>query len=207
LPETKKFTVWTNTWREKTIWNVKENPVPENDAGETLKDFITGRIVPDIGAEANRQQVEKILVELKGYDRQEIEVDAPIALDMEGGPFTSTLDLVVRVRGWRYLVIKCAPGSLASREREVIAAARLVEKDYQVPLAAASDGRTALVWDTVSGKLAGEGMEAIPDRERAEASFDPQRLQALDLSRRWRQQLIFRSYDSHNVHRRDETEG
>jgi hypothetical protein len=176
----------------------------EEHSGETLKDYITGKTVSNIGAEGNRQQVEKFLVNVKGYDRQDIEVDAPIHLDMGEEQFYSKLDLVVRVRGWRYMVIKCVPGSLASREREVIAAARLLEKNYQLPLAAASDGRSALVWDTISGKLIGEGMQAIPSPMKAQASFNPQSLQALDISRKWRQQLIFRSYDSHNIHRQDE---
>ena len=34
----------------------------------TLIDFITGRETPNIGAEENRQVVERFLVEQKGYD-------------------------------------------------------------------------------------------------------------------------------------------
>ena len=175
----------------------------EQYSGETLKDYITGNIVANIGAEINRQQVEKILVEQKGYAPKDIQVDAPIHLDMGSEQFDSRLDLVVSVRGWRYMVIKCVPGSIASREREVIAAARLLEENFQLPVAAASDGRSALVWDAANGELLGEGMEAIPSREQAEASFDPQNLRPLDITRKWRQQLIFRSYDSHNVHRQE----
>jgi hypothetical protein len=175
--------------------------MPEEYQGETLKDYITGKTVANSGAEANRQAVEKILIEIKGYAREDVEVDAPIHLDMGAEQFESKLDLVVRVCGRRYMVIKCAPGSLASREREVVAAARLLEESFQLPLAVVSDGRSALVWDTVSGELIGEGMDAIPSRQQAEASFDPQNLQELQISRKWRQQLIFRSYDSHNIHR------
>lgn len=168
--------------------------------GDTIVDFITGRRVPHIGAEANRQAVERILVEMKGYAKEEIVVDAPIALEMEGGVYRSRLDLVVRIQGYGYMVIKCAPGSLGSREREVIAAARLLE-NYQIPLAVASDGQTALVWDAVSGKRSGQGLDAIPARRDAVSQFDPHRLLPLAEARRPRQQLIFRSYDTMNVHR------
>ena len=99
------------------------------------------------------------------------------------------------------MVIKCAAGSLASREREVIAAARLLDA-YQIPLAIASDGHTAIVWDVISGDKAGNGLNAIPSKQEAEDSFDPLRLLPLADARRMRQQLIFRSYDSMNVHRR-----
>jgi hypothetical protein len=165
-----------------------------------LTDFITGRQVPNAGAEANRQQVEKLLVEEKGFSKKEIEVDVPIELSFDGEAYRSHLDLVVKVHGRRYMVIKCAAGSLASREREVLAAARLLD-DYQIPLAIASDGQTALVWDTISGKKAGSGLEAIPTKAQAQGAFDPLRLLPLAEMRRIRQQLIFRSYDSMNIHR------
>ncbi len=174
---------------------------PSELNSESLVDFITGRQVPNIGAEANRQQVERLLVEDKGYRKGEIEVDVPIFLEMGAQTYRSCLDLVVRVTGWRYMVIKCAAGSLASREREVIAAARLLDL-YQIPLAVVSDGQTAIVWDTISGKSRGQGLAAIPDRQQAQDTFDPLRLLPLAESRRARQQLIFRSYDSMNVHSR-----
>ncbi len=168
---------------------------------EMIVDYISGRQIPNAGAEANRQAVERLLVETKNYAREEIEVDAPITLDMGQEHYRSCVDLVVKVKGHSYMAVKCAPGSLASREREIIAAARLL-KAYQIPLAVASDGRTAIVWDVVSGDKMGDGLEAIPSRQEAETAFDPHRLLPLGAPRRMRQQLIFRSYDSMNVHRR-----
>ncbi len=165
---------------------------------KTIIDFITGRSIPNVGAEANRQQVEKQLVENKGYEREEIQVDASITLNMETGQYLSKVDLVVSVHGRRYMVIKCAPGSLASREREVISAARLLDS-YQIPLAIASDGRTALVWDTLTGRKLGEGWDAVPTKAQSRKDFDPTTLVPLAMERRTRQQLIFRSYDSMNI--------
>lgn len=166
---------------------------------ETIIDFITGRPIPNTGAEYNRQQVERFLVETKGYDRQDIEVDAPIELEIDGEFYRSAIDLLIGVNGFRVMVIKCAAGSLASREREVLAAARLAAS-YQIPLSVASDGHTAIVWDTVTGKSLGEGLDKIPSKKKAAAEFDPKSMIPLDEKRRHRQQLIFRSYDSMNVH-------
>lgn len=171
-----------------------------SDTDGRIKDFITGRMVADAGAEANRQRIERLLVEEKGFARNDIEVDAPITLDMGTEIYRSSLDLVVRAGGRRFMVIKCAAGSLASREREVIAAARLLE-DCQIPLAVASDGKSAIVWDAVSGKQVGEGLSAIPTRIQAEALCGFLARRPLEAARRPRQQLIFRSYDSMNVHR------
>lgn len=172
----------------------------DRSSDELLRDFITGRKVPNMGAEANRQQVERFLVETKGYAFEDIEIDVPIRVELADGSYTSTVDLTICVHGKRYVVIKCAPGSLASREREVIAAARLLEA-YQIPLAIASDGKTALVWDTVTGKSLGQGFEAVPSKSEAEKTFNPTSVVPLDETHRGRISLIFKSYDSMNVNK------
>lgn len=174
-------------------------PIP-SDTDDQCIDFITGRTVANTGAEANRQRIERLLVEEKGYSRTDIEVDAPISVAMGDEIYRSFVDLVVRAGGRRCMAIKCAPGSLASREREIVAAARLLDA-YQIPLAVASDGHTAIVWDTISGKQIGEDLSAIPTRSQAETLFGNLAPQPLEEARRTRQQLIFRSYDSMNVNR------
>lgn len=170
------------------------------DRPDQVIDFITGEPKTDTGSEANRQLMERALVEQKGYSRDDIEVDVDIVLDKNTGHYRSKLDLVLTVNGCRYMVIKCAPGSLDSREREVIAAARLLDS-YQIPLAAATDGRTAIVWDSVTAQRLGKGMDAIPSKSQAIEAFDPTSVKPLDKKRRLRQQLIFQSYDSMNINK------
>ena len=113
-----------------------------------ITDFVTGREVPNVGAEENRQAVEKLLVEDKGSLKEEIKVDGDIDITVGGEPYQSQVDLVVGVDGGTmpFMVIKCAAGSLGSREREIVAAARLLD-EYQVPCAVVSDGKTAAVLD------------------------------------------------------------
>lgn len=171
---------------------------PNSSPPESLIDYITGVARPDIGAEANRQKVEQHLVDTLGYDRSQIEVDAPISFEIEGQLYVSRIDLVVSVQGRRFMVIKCAPGSLDSREREVVAAARLLD-EYQIPLAVASDGATALVWDTLSSKRIGQGLEAIPSRTLAQELAGGFERVSLEAAHRERTKLVFRSYDSMNV--------
>jgi hypothetical protein len=170
------------------------------DRMDHVIDFITKELRPATGSEANRQQMERALVEYKGYSRDDIEVDVDIILDKGADYYRSKLDLVVAVNGRRYMAIKCAPGSLDSREREVISAARLLD-NYQIPLAIATDGRTAIVWDSVTAKCLGKGMDAVPSKARAINAFDPASLEPLDPKKRLRQQLIFKSYDVMNIHK------
>jgi hypothetical protein len=163
-------------------------------------DNVTGKDIPNIGAEANRQAVVKYLLDAKGYSKGDIRRDAPIEITVAGENYRSQVDLVISVNSGqiRAMVIKCAAGSLGSREREALAAARLLE-DYQIPYAVVSDGRTAVVLDTVSGKKVAEGMDAIPSKEAVLKRLQDAGPEEFPRERREREKLIFRTYDSQNV--------
>lgn len=165
-----------------------------------LNDFVTGKDVPNIGAEENRQAIERFLVEKKGYLKEDIQIDVDIEMTVAGASYRSQLDLVVTIDGGktRFMAIRCAAGSLGSREREIIAAARILD-DCLIPLAVVSDGKTAIVLDTASGKKIGDGLDAIPSKEEAIEKLDSLELQPLPADRREKEKLIFRTYDSENV--------
>jgi hypothetical protein len=164
----------------------------------TLIDFATGREMPNVGAEENRQAVERHLVEQKGYRKEDIAVDAEIALPIRGDIYRSQVDLVISVDQVPLMVIKCAAGALGSWERQTLAAARLLF-DHQVPYAVVSDGKTALLTDSATGKKIGEGLEAIPSKIQARELLASIRLEAFPEERRERESLIFRTYDRESV--------
>jgi len=97
-----------------------------------------------------------------------------------------------------FMVIKCAAGSLGSREREIVAAARLLDA-CQIPWAVVSDGKTAIVLDAVTGKKIGDGLEAIPSKQEAITQLKSYTPLAFPEERRAREKLIFRTYDIENV--------
>jgi len=169
-----------------------------NKPVDVIIDFITGKEIPDVGPEANRQRVERVLVEQKGYAKEDIEVDVPLEIEIGGKDYRSNVDLVVSLDGKRLMAVKCVAGSLGSREREIVAASRLLNK-YQIPFSVASDGKTAIVLDTVSGKKMGEGLNAIPSKEEIKKSSAATQLEPLPQKRLEKEKLIFRSYDSMNV--------
>ena len=162
-----------------------------------IKDYVTGKNIPEIGAEANRQKVERLLIQIKGYAREDIEVDAEIAFEAVGEPYASVVDLVVSSDGGahRCMVFKCVPGSLGSCEREIVAAARLLDPRYQIPLAVVTDGVNAVVLDVNTGRNIGEGMEAIPDKEAAQNLMKTASLRPCPVDRIERERLIFRTYN------------
>jgi len=178
-----------------------------NNSVSTMIDFVTGETIPDIGAEANRQALEQVLVNRLEYEKKDIAVDVDIEMTIGGEIYRSQIDLVVSVDGIRFMAIKCAAGSLGSREREILAAARLLDT-YQIPVAVVSDGKTAMVLDTLTGKKIGEGLTEIPTKVQAREIIRSEGFHPLAPERIDREKLIFRSYDSMNVNvRRNLSEG
>lgn len=169
------------------------------ESHDSIIDSLTGEPVDNVGAEENRQIFQRLLVTAKGYAKAEIRRDVNIDLSIGGQPYRSQIDLVVSLNAARPLmVIKCAAGSLGSREREIVAAARLLY-DHVVPLAVVTDGRTAVVLDGISGQTRGRGLTAVPSQAEARellAQCEPLPLAA---HRREREKLIFRTYDSMNI--------
>jgi hypothetical protein len=134
----------------------------------------------------------------KGFAKSDIAVDEGVELTVQGEPYRTIIDLVVSVDGTRFMAVKCAAGSLGSWEREITAAARLIDH-HQLPVAVVCDGKTAVVIDTVSGKRTGKTMAAIPSRTAARDQLQSEALQPLPAERRQREALIFRSYDTMRV--------
>ncbi|MDJ0803368.1 MAG: type I restriction enzyme HsdR N-terminal domain-containing protein [Desulfobacterales bacterium] len=165
-----------------------------------MQDYLTGREIPDIGAEANRQAVARYLVEHKGYSKTAIRGDAPLEIDVDGEAYRSRIDLLVMAGEppRPFMAVKCAPGSLGSREREIVSAAR-IHGAYQIPLALVSDGRNAIVLDTVSGRRIAEGMTGIPDAREADRQMAAKTPVAYPPERLEREKRIFRTYDRENV--------
>lgn len=163
-----------------------------------VTDFVTGKEVPNIGAEEYRQEMERFLVEKKGYARHDIEVDAEIIFTIDGDEFRSSIDLVVSAGGKRFMVVKCVPASLGSRERETLAAARLLDA-YQIPFSVVTDAKDAHVLDTVTGRIIDHGLRAIPSREEAGRRLREMQLEPFPQERLQRERIIFRSYDEMNV--------
>ena len=163
-----------------------------------ITDFVTGKEIPNVGAEENRQMLEQFLVNEMGYSKEDIAVDVDIEITVAGETYRSQIDLVVSLESNRFMAIKCAAASLGSREREILAAARLLAEN-QLPFSVVSDGKTAIVLDTVSGKKLGEGLDAIPSKAQAHEKLKEITLKPFPRDKREREKLIFRSYDSMNV--------
>lgn len=134
----------------------------------TLNDFITGEELPDTDDERFRQDLSRMLVNDLGYSKEELEPRRFIETLFSSQFVRSNIELAVTLGTKTFLIIRYAPGSLVSRERAAIAAARVLEKEYQIPLVIVTNGRDAELLDSGNKKVLATGMGAIPSREQAE---------------------------------------
>lgn len=135
----------------------------------TLKDYVTGEELTDTDDERTRQELSRMMVEKLGYKKEDLQPRRFIETLFSTQFVHSNIELAVSLKelGKIFLILRYGPGSLVSRERSAIAAARILEKEYQIPFAVVTNGRDAALLDTASGEVLATGMDAIPSRTRA----------------------------------------
>ncbi len=143
-----------------------------------LTDCLTGEELPDTDDERIRQQLALLLIEQLGYSPEELEPKKVIYSEFNGSRVKTLIELTIRINGKRLFIIRYGPGSLVTRETAAIAAARILDDEYRIPLAVVTNGRDAELIETKNSKVIAVGMECIPNRKRAEElvqeySFEP----------------------------------
>lgn len=133
----------------------------------TLSDYLTGEELTDTDDERIRQSIYRLMVEQKGYGITELIPRSFIDTLFTHHFVRSTIDLIVRIQNMSFMIIRYGPGSLVSRERAAIAAARVIHSDYRIPLAVVTNGREAELLNTETGKILGNGLDSILDRTAA----------------------------------------
>lgn len=144
---------------------------------------------------AVRKIAEEMLLGEKGYLTGDIRKNVVFDVVLGSETAKSSVDFLISVDGMIAMVIKCAAGSLNSRERHVVAAARVLG-DFQIPVAVVMDPMNAIVLDGVTGKLTGEGFEAIPGRERLHRMISGISLVPLPPEKAEREKRVLLAFDA-----------
>ncbi len=160
-----------------------------------LADFLTGENLVDTDDERYRQQLARLLVEDKGFAKAEIEPRLVIETLFAGRFVTSRIDFVIRPAGRRLLLLRYAPGSLVTRERPALAAARVLDPERIIPLTVFTNGEDAELLDSCNGKVLGQGMAAIPNRAGLLAMAAGLACQPLPAGRREQELRILNAFD------------
>jgi hypothetical protein len=126
-----------------------------------LIDFVTGETIPDTHDERYRQQLARLLVEHKGYSKNQIQPRFELRVAAENKQAILKIDFVVHLSERICMILKYGPGSLVTRHRPALAASRLVAP-YQVPIAVVTNGEDADIIEGTTGKIISSGLESIP---------------------------------------------
>lgn len=158
-------------------------------------DYITGEKLVDTDDERLRQELARTMVEEKGWAKEDVEMRLAIETLFNKQFVTSKITMTLSMDGKRCLIIRYAPGSLVTRERSALAAARILDDSCQIPLAVVTNGRDAELLDTYSGEVVGKGMDAIPSRKEVEEMFRELRFDSYSDKKRERELRILNAFD------------
>lgn len=127
-----------------------------------LTDYISGETLDDTLDERHRQRVGRILVENKGYSKDQI--TSRHAIEVSAGEKCARLLITytLKLDGRIAMVIQYGPGSLVTRHRPALAMGRTVA-DYQVPVVVVTNGEQADIIDGPTGAVKASGLDMIPD--------------------------------------------
>lgn len=128
-----------------------------------LVDFITGETIPDTHDERYRQKLARLLVEDKGYSKEEIESGCDILVKAENNRAMVKIDFKVTLSGRVDMIVKYGPGSLVTRRRSALGLSRLASP-HQVPIVVVSNGEDAEIVEGTTGKIISSGLESIPKK-------------------------------------------
>ena len=152
-------------------------------------DYLTGQRLTDTHDERARQEIAKFLVTEKGYEKSEILSRLQLSLELDSRTGTVFVDFLLKPAGTPLMIILFRPGSLVSRRRIALAAARLTEKRI-IPYAAVTNAEDAEILETSTGKVVSNGLQGIFARHEAMKMLEGMEFPALADHRREKEKRI-----------------
>lgn len=129
-----------------------------------------------------RFRIMDYLLKDRGFAKEHILIDPEFEISLSDCKIKVSIDFLVRLDDTDYagggsrgnsiefpravdtMIIRCAPTSIESWERYILAFARVVS-DYQIPYAVVTDSERARVLDVLGNRLIGERIEDIPSKD------------------------------------------
>jgi hypothetical protein len=145
--------------------------------------------------EGIKQKILSLLIEQKGYSRDDIIVDKEFDIIIDNEIRKSSVDLLITLQKVTFMIIRCARGSLVTREREILSCARILDS-YLIPFSVVTNGEDAQIIDSASGEIIGHGLDSIPAKPDALEILEKIELHKLALDRIEKEKRIFLAFDA-----------
>jgi len=129
-----------------------------------LSDFITGKTIDDTHDERYRQKIARLLVDEKGYPKDDIVPQRPVTVKAGTKCALVPATYIVHFENRMAILIHYGPGSLVTRHRPALALSRLAAP-YQIPVVVVTNGEAADILDGDSGKILVSGLDGIYSRD------------------------------------------
>ncbi len=138
----------------------------------------------------------RMLIEEKGFSADDIEHDLSITTRFNNETVVSRITSAIRIADRWVMIIRYAPGSIVTRTRAAVAAARVLDDAGQIPLAVVTNGSELEMLDTYTGEILGRNFADIPDREELAAKLDDLRYEPfINEKKRERELRILNAFD------------
>jgi type I restriction enzyme M protein len=132
-----------------------------------IKDYVTGKLLPDTPEERVRQKIEHLLVDQLGYGKFEIDVEKEIEVSIGRRKFSPRADLVVRVGVLPIMVIETkAPEEDITIYRDQAKSYAKVHKP-PVPIVVLTNCTDTEVWNVPDDKIIAQSISGILPRDKA----------------------------------------
>ncbi|MFC1858549.1 type I restriction enzyme HsdR N-terminal domain-containing protein [Thermodesulfobacteriota bacterium] len=159
-----------------------------------LKDFITGETLEDTHDERYRQNIARLLVEQKGYFKDDIEPRCALSALAGDKRAIIKVDFKITLAGKVGMIVKYGPGSIVTRRRPALAASRLLTA-YQIPVVVVTNGEDAEILDGSSGKKIATGLESVPTRTELMKDIKDQNFASISAHRAEMESRIIYAYE------------
>ena len=122
--------------------------------------------IANMGLAHVKKAIVDYLLSEKGYNAEDLEVERDFRIELGDAVFTVKADIVLKVEGRIFLLVKCAMTSPESWERYTVAMCR-VACNEAIPYCLVTDGEYAGLIDVRTGKSVSERFEQLPSKQEA----------------------------------------
>jgi hypothetical protein len=122
--------------------------------------------IANMGLAHVKKAIIDYLLSEKGYSAEDLEIEREFRIELGAEVFTVKCDVILKVEGRTFLLVKCAMTSPESWERYTVAMCRVASNEV-VPFCLVSDGDYAGLIDSTTGKVISDRFEQLPPKQEA----------------------------------------
>jgi hypothetical protein len=190
------LTAWGGSEDKQGALSRKELHMHEISLGRTIRDYITGEELEETTYEEFRQGLARLLVEEKGYPRENVRPRITIGFTVDGKAWERVMDLGVFEGEKPLLLLIFCAGEVDTYVREAVAGARLHEPPF--PLVLVTDTKEARLASVREGSILARGFYALPVWEKLLDLAGEHPAPKIEEAKRQQEERLFYAYSAYH---------